>query len=37
MSYDAAIDINNVLSQIEYKTWSNHQAKKSKINSLIQN
>jgi hypothetical protein len=25
------------LCQIEYKTWSNHQAKKSKINNLIQN
>ncbi len=37
MSYDAAKDINNVLCQIEYKTWSNHQAKKSKINNLIQN
>jgi hypothetical protein len=37
MSYDATIDINNFLSQIEYKKWSNHQAKKSKINSLVQN
>jgi hypothetical protein len=37
MSYDVAIYINNVLSQIEYKMWSNHQVKKFKINSLIQN
>jgi hypothetical protein len=37
MSYDATIDINNVLPQIEYKTWSNHQAKKSQSNSLVQN
>jgi hypothetical protein len=37
MSYDATIDINDFLSQIEYKMWFNHQAKKSKINSLVQN
>ncbi len=37
MSYDATIDLNTILSQIEYKMWSNHQAEKSKINSLVQN
>jgi hypothetical protein len=37
MSYDATIYNNNVLSQIEYKKWSNHQVKKSKINDLVQN
>jgi hypothetical protein len=37
MSYDATIDISIVLSQIEYKMWSNHQVEKSQIDSLIQN
>jgi hypothetical protein len=37
MSYDPTIDVNIVLFQIEYKMWFNHQAKKSKINSLVQN